>query len=117
MNATHDSTLDAATASAASAFVTRVAALYPVSGAILFSSRVRGTDCPDSDADVAVLLRGQRDPFVDTKLAMADITSDVLLATGIHVQPLPIWEDEWAHPETYSNPGLLQNIRRDGIRL
>lgn len=40
MNSTHDSTLDPATASAASTFVTRVAALYPVSGAILFGSRV-----------------------------------------------------------------------------
>jgi hypothetical protein len=37
--------------------------------------------------------------------------------TGIRIQPLPIWEEEWAHPEAYSNPRLLQNIEREGVRL
>ena len=117
MNAMLDSTLDADTARAASVFIARVAAQYPVSGAILFGSRARGSHRPDSDADIAVLLRGRRGKFVDTKLAMADIAYDVLLETGVHIQPLPIWEDEWEHPESYSNPRLLQNINREGIRL
>ena len=117
MNAMGDSTVDTDTAIAARAIVERVAALYPVSGAILFGSRARGGYRPDSDADIAVLLRGRRGKFVDTKLAMADIAYDVLLETGVHIQPLPIWEDDWEHPESYSNPGLLQNISRDGIRL
>ncbi|MDP2811428.1 MAG: hypothetical protein Q8O34_14890 [Rhodocyclaceae bacterium] len=30
---------------------------------------------------------------------------------------LPIWEDEWAHPDHYSNPHLLANIAKEGIRL
>jgi hypothetical protein len=30
---------------------------------------------------------------------------------------LPIWEDEWEHPEAYSNPRLLHNIDGEGIRL
>jgi uncharacterized protein len=117
MNATLNSTLDADTARVASVFVARVAAQYPVSSAILFGSRARGSHRPDSDADIAVLLRGRRGKFVDTKLAMADIAYDVLLETGVHIQPLPIWEDEWEHPESYSNPRLLQNINREGIRL
>jgi hypothetical protein len=45
-----------------------------------------------------------------------DIAYDVLLETGIHVQRLPIWEEEWKHPEAYSTP-LLRHIERDGIRL
>ena len=69
------------------------------------------------DADVAVLLRGQPGEFVPTKLAMVDLACDVLLETGIRIQPLPIWEEEWAHPETYSNPRLLQIIEREGVRL
>ena len=117
MNTVRDSTVDTDTAKAARVFVERVAAQYPVSGAILFGSRARGSYRPDSDADIAVLLRGYRGKFVDTKLAMADIAYDVLLETGVHIQPLPIWEDEWEHPESYSNPGLLRNISRDGIRL
>jgi predicted nucleotidyltransferase len=117
MNAMLDSTLDAGTARAASVFVKRVAAQYPVSGVILFGSRARGSHRPDSDADIAVLLRGRRGKFVDTKLAMADIAYEVLLETGVHIQPLPIWEDEWEHPESYSNSRLLQHIHREGIHL
>ena len=62
-------------------------------------------------------LRGRRGAFVDTKLAMADIAYDVLLETGVHIQPLPIWEDEWEHPESYSNLRLLQIINGVGIHL
>jgi predicted nucleotidyltransferase len=117
MNTMRDSSVDVDTARATRAFVERVAAQYPISGAILFGSRARGSYRPDSDADIAVLLRGHRGKFVDTKLAMADIAYEVLLETGVRVQPLPIWEDDWEHPESHSNPGLLQNISRDGIRL
>lgn len=117
MIALRDSIVDRETASAAYAFVERLSPRYPVSGAILFGSRARGYFRPDSDADIAVLLRGRRGRFVDTKLAMADVAYDVLLETGVRIQPLPIWEDDWAHPESYSNPRLLENINRDGIRL
>ena len=48
---------------------------------------------------------------------MDDIAYDVLLDTGIRIQPLPIWEDEWAHPSAYTNPELLSNIARDGVKL
>ena len=48
---------------------------------------------------------------------MADIAFDVLLDTGIRIQPFPIWEDEWTHPESYVNPDLLDNIAHEGIRL
>ena len=55
--------------------------------------------------------------FIATKLAMADIAYDVLLDTGIRIQPLPIWENEWRHPERYPNPTLIKNIDREGVRL
>lgn len=108
--------LPSLTEQAAQAFVARVAAAYPLSRAILFGSRARGTERVDSDADVALLLKGHGH-FLRTKMAMADLAYDVLLDTGIRIQPLPIWEDEWAHPERYSNPRLLENIAREGIPL
>jgi hypothetical protein len=40
-----------------------------------------------------------------------------LLETGINIAPLPIWTDEWENPETYSNPALLRNIAREGVRM
>ena len=48
---------------------------------------------------------------------MNDIAYDILLDTGIRIQPLPVWEAEWADPVNYSNPHLLHNIARDGIDL
>lgn len=96
-------------------FLRRVSARYSVKSAILFGSRARGTHRPDSDVDLSVVLRGTPGKFVETSLGMADIAFEVLLETGIYIQPLPIWEDEWAHPEKHSNPRLLENIQREGI--
>ena len=98
-------------------FIERIAQQNDVAGAFLFGSRARGAYQPDSDADVAVLLRGEHGHFMQTKLAMADIAFDVLLDTGINISPLPIWLDEWEHPETYSNPSLLANIVKEGVPL
>jgi len=109
--------IDQNTRQAVRAFISKVVDQYDYAGAILFGSRARHTNRPDSDADIAVLLHGRVGKFVDVKLAMDDLAYDVLLDTGIRIQPLPIWEEEWAHPEAYSNPLLLKNIERDGIRL
>jgi uncharacterized protein len=98
-------------------FIRRVSVAYSVKGAILFGSRARGTHRADSDVDLAVLMRGPRGKLMDTSLRMADIAFDVLLETSIYIQPLPIWEDDWEHPETHSNPRLLENIRREGRLL
>jgi hypothetical protein len=48
---------------------------------------------------------------------MADVAYDVLLETGINISPLPIWLDEWEHPEEYANPSLLQRISNEGAWL
>ncbi|MCP4695701.1 MAG: DNA polymerase III subunit beta [Gammaproteobacteria bacterium] len=117
MNNLSDKNIDPDTMKAANAFLGRISAQYPMSAAILFGSRVRGGFRPYSDADIAVLLHGRPGKFLVTKLAMADIAYDVLLETGIRVQPFPIWEEEWAHPESYSNPHLLRNIEREGVHL
>lgn len=109
--------MDKETANAMRAFIEKVAGNYDLVGAILFGSRARKTHRSDSDADVAVLLHGSPGKFVSTKLAMDDLAYDVLLEIGIRIQPLPIWEEEWQHPETYSNPSLLRNIEREGIWL
>ncbi|MFP5350084.1 MAG: nucleotidyltransferase domain-containing protein [Gammaproteobacteria bacterium] len=109
--------IDPQTAAAARTFLAKVADRYDLSGAILFGSRARQNHRPDSDADIAVLLRGAHGEFVDTKLALADIAYEVLLDTGILIQPVPVWEDEWKHPEQHASPSLLRSINRDGVRL
>jgi predicted nucleotidyltransferase len=114
-------TIDADTAHAARTFMRRVEGRYPVREALLFGSRARHTHRADSDADVAVILKGpQRGSPGGCKAAaldMAGIAFDVLLETGILVEALPLWEDELEHPGRFSNPGLIQNIRREGVRL
>ena len=109
--------ITASTLRATRAFAARVANEYPTERAILFGSRARGTAHDESDADVAVILKGAVGHFIQTKMAMNDIAYDILLDTGIRIQPLPVWEYEWAHPESYSNPHLLYNIAREGITL
>lgn len=109
--------LDQDTEIAARKFLAKIARTYDFAGAILFGSRARNDHRPDSDADIAILLKGKPASFVSTKLAMADVAYDVLLDTGIRIQPLPIWESEWLHPDEYSNPSLLHAIDRQGIRL
>lgn len=109
--------IDVLTELAVRSFIAKIAQHYDLTGAILFGSRARHTHQVDSDTDVAVLLQGTRGNFLSVKLAMDDLAYDVLLDTGVRIQPLPIWEEEWGHPENYSNPRLLENIHREGIRL
>ena len=109
--------LDPDTEEAVRRFLALMAGRYEMAGAIVYGSRARGTHHPDSDADVAVLLSGAHQRFLTTTLAMADVAYDVLFETGINISPLPVWLDEWEHPEAYPNPALLQNIAQEGIRL
>ncbi len=102
---------------AARDFAHRVAATWPMRAAVLFGSQAQGGASAGSDTDVAVLLSGEPGDFVATKLALDDVAYDVLLDSGVRIQPLPIWEPEWAHPERYSNPRLLENIAREGVAL
>lgn len=109
--------IDPATTHAARVFVAKLSLQFDLAGAILFGSRARRTHRPDSDADVAVLLKGAHMRLLPTKLAMADVAFDVLLETGINVSPLPVWMDDWADPEHSFNPALLKNIAKDGVYL
>lgn len=107
--------VDSDTERAVRAFSEGISDRYPVIGARLYGSRARADHALDSDADVAVLLKGPRRDPLAVGVEMAGVA--FLLDTDIWVSPLPIWEDDWRHPETFSNPHLLENIRRDGIEL
>ena len=109
--------IDYETEKAVKRFLELISGRYDMEGAIVYGSRARGTHRPDSDADVAVLLRGEQQRFMKAKLDMADVAFDVLLETGILISPLPVWLDQWEHPESYVNPALLQNIYKEGVRL
>jgi predicted nucleotidyltransferase len=102
---------------AAGAFVAKLRGRYDISEVIAFGSRARGESRPDSDLDLAIVLKGDRGSFLDTKLDMAGTAFDVLLETGILVRALPLWADDIEHPERFPNPALIRAIARDGIRF
>ena len=101
----------------ASAFLRKLGGAYDVAEMIMFGSRARGDHRPESDLDLAVVLKGLRRDFIGTKLDMAGIAFDVLMETGVLVQLFPMWTGDLAHPERFTNPSLIQNIAEDGIRL
>lgn len=109
--------IDAATERAVREFIKRIDGKYPVRGAILFGSRARGTHEPDSDADLAVVLDGVHGDRAAAAMDMAGIAFDVMMKTGVLVQGLPLWEDELARPDSFTNPALIKNILREGIHL
>jgi uncharacterized protein len=109
--------LDDQTLKATQAFLKKIASAYPMREAILFGSRARNTHRPDSDVDIAIVLKG---PYGDRAAAvkdMAGIAFHVMMETGVMVEALPLLPDELNHPETFSNPALIHNILREGIRL
>ncbi len=116
-DASRDAHIDAATAEALRLFGERIEAQYEVLELILFGSRARGEQRLDSDADLAVLLAGEHACRVDVALQLADIAFDVMLDTGVLIDAIPVWQDEWMHPERFSNPALIEHIRYEGLPL
>ena len=75
-----------------------------------------------------MLAKWVKDAVVFSSLSVADVSRqsrrrqivlafDVMLETGVLIDPLPLWEDELKRPETFSNPTLIENIKREGLRL
>jgi antitoxin ChpS len=110
-------TIDPDISGAANALWDKLGQHFEVSRVFLFGSRARNTHTDESDADIAIILSGTVGKFIETKFAMDDLAYEVLLDTGIRIQPFPIWQEEWDHPEAYSNPRLILNIKKDGIPL
>jgi DNA invertase Pin-like site-specific DNA recombinase/predicted nucleotidyltransferase len=109
--------MDADTERAARAFLRRLEGRYPVQKAILFGSRARGAHTAESDADIAIVLKGAGGDRYKVSGDMAGIAFDVMLETGVLVDPLPLWEGELKRPELFSNPRLIENIKHEGLSL
>jgi predicted nucleotidyltransferase len=109
--------IDRDTETAVRVFLPRLPGQYRPSAAIVFGSRARKTHRSDSDADLALILRGARESFRKTKLALSDVAYDVLLETGVLIQPLPISEEDWKQPEQSVSAALLRNVDREGVHV
>jgi predicted nucleotidyltransferase len=83
---------------------------------VLFGSHARGDATEDSDIDVGVILKTVADRRA-VRDRLAELTYDVLLATGEDIQAVAISQDQWEVPETFSNPSLIQAMKQDGINV
>ncbi len=117
MNPVSTTSADVTVEQSARLFIARVAEEYEPTGAVLFGSRARGDHRSNSDVDLAVLLPGTPGSRVDVALKFAGIAFDVLLETGVLIEAVPFWEEEWKHPEAFPNPALIRNIQQDGLAL
>ncbi|WP_332685231.1 nucleotidyltransferase domain-containing protein [Bosea sp. (in: a-proteobacteria)] len=84
-------------------------------GLHLFGSRARGDHRPDSDADLAVILRSFQGSALDEKMRLIDLGFDALTDAGVMIQPWPFTLAQWEMRE----PGgrfsdLLIAAKRDG---
>ncbi|NEX15298.1 MAG: hypothetical protein C1943_01350 [Halochromatium sp.] len=82
----------------------------------LFGSRARGEQRPDSDADVAVFLDQVTDP-IGEQFDLIDAGYDILLDTGVNIQPWVFNEASLADPKHYPAAHLVKTIRQEGVRL
>jgi len=110
--------LDPVTQVALASFKTLLAARYGehLRSLYLFGSRARGEQRPDSDADVAVFLDQVTDP-IGEQFDLIDAGYDILLDTGVYIQPWVFDEASLTNPERYPASHLVTTIRREGVRL
>jgi len=84
-----------------------------VRGIYLFGSRARGDHSPDSDADVAIVLRDFDERPIELKLDLVDLAYDFTLRAGIHISPWPFRARDW---DSGTSP-LVTNARGDAVSI
>ena len=109
--------IDDKTLRAARRFLNAIGARYAIKDVYLFGSRARGTHRPDSDADLAIVLRGEKGDRGAAIIDMAGVAFDVMMDVDILIEATPFWEVEFDAPENGPSLYLVRNILQDGIRL
>ena len=84
----------------------RLEGKYPAIEGLVYGSRARGDHKPDSDTDLAVILKGERGDRYKVSGDMAGIAFDVMMETGVLVSPLPLWEEEFRAARTIQQSRL-----------
>ncbi len=79
----------------------------------LFGSKARGTDSPDSDIDVFVVVRCRTAAVVDRVI---DIAFDANLAYNVYISPRVVGESILSHPFWSTTP-FLKAVAEEGVKI
>jgi predicted nucleotidyltransferase len=86
---------------------------FDIQSALVFGSTAMGLRKAVSDIDVALLLEHSGVSKAHLTLELADIAYDVLLDTGLRIDPVPIWTDEWTSNNMPNS--LIDHIKQQGV--
>lgn len=84
-----------------------------LAGVYLFGSRARGNHRPDSDLDIAVVLRRIERPLQRVDEDLLDLTYPIEIDTGLHIQAWALSEPETEAVGTRAR--LAATVRREGV--
>lgn len=90
---------------------------FEIDELILFGSYARGTATAESDVDLAVVFKNEIQARSEVLMALCDQAYEILLETDIDISPYPLSVSELQMPNLYSNPNLIKNILREGVRF
>jgi predicted nucleotidyltransferase len=80
---------------------------------LVFGSRARGDNKPDSDVDVAVIFLDANWDYWTRKLELVDMTWEALRDQDLLIQPWPVSKSVWDLPEMHPKPHFVESVRRD----
>lgn len=98
-------------------FITRANTIVPITQSILYGSQATGDATIDSDIDLLLITNQTIKDRLSLQLKLSDLAYDFLISSDLNLSPLILEESEWQAPMTFSNPFLLSNIKRTGVRL
>lgn len=109
--------LDPRTRHAAEVFVREARHHLAFEEAWLFGSRARQDHEPESDVDIAFIVREKPADRLRAAIPLIELSVDLFGEVRQVVSPIVIGRQEWEAPETAPNPDLIYNIRHEGIRV
>ena len=102
--------LDPATEQAVRRFKALMVGQFDTAGTIVYGSRARGTHRPDSDADVAVLLKGEHQRLLPTALAMSDLALTYCWKRASTSRPYPSGSTIGSTPNAIQTQSCLTTL-------
>jgi Predicted nucleotidyltransferases len=90
-------------------YVNEVSKHYKIEGIILFGSYAKGTNCEDSDIDIAVVSDNFNDDLQEERLNLMRLRRKI----DLRIEPHPIRTEEFIKKEDY----FIKEIINTGIKV